>query len=148
MSKFHFGAVAVLLAFSLSTQAAEARPEGSTKPCDPQYHKADTLVISMGDYAVLSGKMFFTFSASGSSQQPMGPEVVYVFRKLTEAEKKKIDDAHLGVAEGKAYVWRQHEQPIDMDLEHLKELKYLCDVNPSLSNQELGAVFLASKGTN
>jgi hypothetical protein len=112
--------------------------------CAPSYPKADTVVIDTGGITTMSGAIAIAIGGPGmtaAQSMPAGPIVVWVVRNITDKESKELSKAGYDFRSGSAYIWRQ-SGTAPFDWSALKDVKYLCDFDTSLTDEQIIAAFL------
>lgn len=106
--------------------------------------KADSLVIDSGAGVLLVGEIKFglggLLGGGGMGQgEPAGPIIVYVFHGLSDADMAQMnapDDVQ--VKNNAAYLW---PEGIAYGPGALNGFKFIRDVDPKLSEEEIAALF-------
>ena len=130
-------------------QGTQAIAGPSHRSCAPSYPKAGTVIINTGDRQQMTGHILHPLGEGGKFTGtvgrgiPAGPVVIWVFRTSGDQFNKVLKGAGLNLREGSAYVWHQ-PGTTPFDLQALKQLKYLCDFDVSLSDDHLNQAFLST----
>lgn len=90
----------------------------------------------------LRGAMSFGANISeGLNPMPRGPIVVWIVRVIPDRARENFKDKGYDFREGRAYIWRTTgHAPFDWNA--LKDVRYLCDFDVSLSDDQLAKAFL------
>ncbi len=119
------------------------------RPCAQPYPKADTLVMERGDQgARMAGAMSLGLGANGTLSQPTpgGPDVVWIIRAFQPNEAEFYKSKGYDFRTGRVYEWRQTSEAFSWD--DLKDMKYLCDFDASLSDDQLWGAFSTAPQPN
>ncbi len=107
-------------------------------------------IINSGDAQTMTGDILHSladhgsFSGSIGGGIPAGPVVIWAIRTLGDQSRKDLATAGYDFREGSAYVWRQ-PGTAPFNFAALREVKYLCDFDLSLSDHQLVREFRVAK---
>lgn len=79
--------------------------------------------------------------AGGNTSQPIpaGPDVVWIIRAFQPQEGEFYKSKGYDFRAGRVYEWRRTSEAFNWD--NLKDMKYLCDFDASLSDDQLWKAF-------
>jgi len=151
----HFDVVDAVVAAGAEPNPGDGQTEIGS--CGPNPPKAEGLAISIyvaysagadSEMQKVSGNVRTIYSVNHRTMtmeeegvRPGGPLFIWIIREISNSAQLFFKEANLNVENGQVYTWATNGDKIFPD-EAGKELKYLCNFDQTLDDDELQALFL------